>query len=346
MPTMVQNEGIEPVASACAQAGQVGADQVGADQVGAGQVGAGQAGILQCAFAGVAFELVGDGLLDFQPPAAYGEYLAETGSLPVAASVCCELVTDPGLGQCLSSLRSVSWSHLPDGGCRITGGYMVAELALVAPGRYSGVVRVAKDPYGAAACLRFVAAALVEARGGLNLHAAAIDLDGQAIAFTGPSGAGKSTACDLAPAARCLAYDQLAVYPSGDGYFGWALPWGKSSRLARTPACALPMRAVLRVGRGDARPQIRLADAAHALFVLREAATVSESGIDAEQRRLGAALALAEQVAVGHIDTVLGHDIDGLLREHFGLVAGQALGQHNTASGGSAVLRGGRHGGR
>lgn len=275
-----------------------------------------QAG-LRCGFAGVDFILEGEGLHAFAPPAVYGEYLMPEGSAPMAAQVRCQLVPDHSLGQPMGGLNQLSWTFDAGGHCSLRGSYMRADLARSGPQRYHGQARFAPDAWGAAAVLRYIAAALVEAQGGLNLHAAAVDLDGYAVAFTGPSGAGKSTACDLAPSARCLAYDQLAVYRSGGQVYAWALPWGKSSRLPRSSACVRPLRAVLRVVRGTERSVIRPAGAASALFVLREATTVTDGGLEAERRRLDAAFALMECVAVGHIETVLGCPIDALLRQEF-----------------------------
>lgn len=269
------------------------------------------------AYAGVGFRLrfrAGEGELCL--PGVYRDYVKGYGEVPCVAQVVCQLDWDSKLGPAAGPLDYLRWRR--GGGesaWQVANNRLRAVVRRVAPQRYEARVSVAHGVEACAALVRQIAALLVEAEGGLNLHAAALDLDGVAVIFTGPSGAGKSTACELAPSARCLAYDQLTVYPVEAGFRAWALPWGNPTRLARSSACELPVAAVLRVVRGASRPTVTLAEPGAGLFVVRDAATVSDDTLEAEQQRLEASLTLCSRVPVGHIHTVLGHPVDGLLRD-------------------------------
>ena len=290
---------------------------------------------LRVAFAGVDFSLHLPRDFRFELPPDYVDYLVAGDEAPVCAHVECYVELDANLGAHRGALSDVTWRREP-GRLLLDNARVQAVLENTGPGRYRAKVLLAdtrgcehqlamaandtraalpEPQAGPALLLRFIAAALIEAEGGLNLHAAAVDMGGIAIAFCGPSGAGKSTACDLCPNARGLAYDQLVVYSVAETTFAWALPWGNSSKLARGNACVLPLGALLRVTRGLPQTTIVPANPSNALFIARDATTVSDASVESEQLRLAACIDLCKRVQVGHIYTVLGQRADHIMRD-------------------------------
>lgn len=91
--------------------------------------------------------------------------------------------------------------------------------------------------------IRLALECLLAHRGFVSLHAACIELDGQAIAFTGPSGTGKSTRAAAwmeAFGAKLLSGDRPLIRADGKEAFG--VPWdGKEGcyRNARLPLLAI-----------------------------------------------------------------------------------------------------------
>ena len=270
----------------------------------------------ELAYAGVHFELLPQRGFRPQVPGDYAPYVMPVGpasaSPPVAARATCSLHIDPTLSIDPQQLNQIEYRG--DGDMmRLRHPFFRADVRKITRARYVATARVGDDPLAMAAFLRFVAAAIVEHEGGLSLHAAALALDGAAIALMGPSGAGKSTACELATharGARCLAYDQLVIYPLGERCYGWALPWGSATELPRTETPVLPLSACLRVTRGTPHTEIRQADAAQATFLLRSAASVRDAAMEAEFRRLANVQQIVERVPVGYLSTVLDERTD------------------------------------
>ncbi len=84
----------------------------------------------------------------------------------------------------------------------------------------------------------------VARRGGLFLHAAAVGVCGQGIAFVGASGRGKTTMASLwdgIPRATVLGEDMVCVRRDGDGYRIYGLPWGRRGLISPK---SFPLRAV------------------------------------------------------------------------------------------------------
>lgn len=162
-----------------------------------------------------------------------------------------------------------------------------------------------------------VASAIIQRRGGLNLHAAAIELGGRALLFLGPSGAGKSTAAALSHA-PVFANDRVNVAPDDAGRFWvFSLPGGTPLPGARcSERRALPLTALMRVRQAlrDETPSLRELKGAAGFFAVRAAACNGAIGLTAEDDLLQAIEGLCEHVRVSELHTVLDKPIAALLR--------------------------------
>jgi hypothetical protein len=215
-------------------------------------------------------------------------------------------------------------------------------LRQVGPRRYACAARIADGSGALTSLLNMVVAAIVQAEGGVVLHAAGIELDGRAVLFLGPSGAGKSTAATLTHGATMFAHDHVAVVVKPvagerehaveregavESALAWAygLPGGSPARMAQTSHAVLPLAGVFRVFQPaphaqDTSSRItrgELFGGARALFIVREAVESADVSLEGEQARLNAAAAIAAArgVRVGALHTVLGESIAPLLRD-------------------------------
>lgn len=268
-----------------------------------------RARVVELAYAGVEFELVIHGELSFALPPEYGDYVAASGTQPCAARVICAVRADLSQTDGKRWPNRVEYTAAP-AAFSLRGDHVSADVDEISRGHFVASARIVPGPIGWAALLRFMAAGIVERCGGASFHAAALAIDGRAVLLMGPSGSGKSTACDLSPGSRCLAYDQVVVYPTRGGYFAWALPWGEATELPRTPVPALPLSACLRVTRGTPETRVWSAGPDQALFELRSAVAVKDTSLEAEERRLQGLLALLNAAPVGFVSTVLGQRAD------------------------------------
>lgn len=278
----------------------------------------GQVGVVRLGFAGVDFDIHAFAGPAYRVPANCLAYALPFGQGPTVAQARCRVRVVPGLadGLTMAEAYPVRFERRSANEALVHNGHVRAHVQRLSAGHYDVDAQTSTDERGLAGLVRFVAALIVEWEGGLNLHAAAVDLDGEAVAFCGPSGAGKTTACNLSKQARCLTADQLTVYPYADGYMAWALPWGdRANEALPSAARALPLRALLRVTRGQATPTVELArETARAVFIVRDAVTVSDATPEAEDHRLFSCLRLCDKVHVGHINTVLGQATDRALQ--------------------------------
>ena len=192
-------------------------------------------------FSGVAFEVLADPRARFRLPDAYREHVDEERGC-VLAEVICSVSGDAGPREATArqsdeDQRALHVSprrrlHANRSARHACAG--VADRTLQVCG---GRTRRSKLAQLRRTGAQGMAAAIVQRRGGLNLHAAAIELDGQAVLFLGPSGAGKSTAADLS-GAPIFANDRVCVAPDESGRFWvFSLPGGEP--VARSP----PLRA-------------------------------------------------------------------------------------------------------
>jgi hypothetical protein len=102
--------------------------------------------------------------------------------------------------------------------------------------------------------LRPLVARRLLASGGLLLHSAAVSVGGRGVVFAGPSGAGKSTIASLALAAGhpVLSDDLNALMPDGDGFTLMPLPFTGDLERAQVSSEPAPLRAIVRLEKGDA----------------------------------------------------------------------------------------------
>jgi hypothetical protein len=275
---------------------------------------------MRFAMGGVAFELLAPDGSELEPGERARRHCVPAAGAPVVAQVSCAVRRDPTLPATLAA-DQVSRRALP-GAVEVCSRQMVARVERVASGRYMATARVAPGEQALEALLRGLSAELVAAEGGLLLHASGLDLDGAAVLFVGPSRAGKSTATVLAGA--CFAYDHVAVVTVAGRAFAWGLPGGTRPAAPEADAAVLPLRAILRVRRGEGRPELVQSDPVGALFVLRESVESSDFSEAGEQARLHAVAQLAALVHVGEIRTVLGQPLGPLLRGAFADADGQS----------------------
>jgi hypothetical protein len=270
---------------------------------------------------GVAFELLAADGAGLRPGERAQRHCVPTAGAPVVAQVSCAVRRDPALPSSVAA-DQVQRRPLP-GAVEVSSRQMCARLERVAAGRYLATARVAPGEQALEALLRGLSAELVAAEGGLVLHASGLELDGAAVLFVGPSRAGKSTATVLAGA--CFAYDHVAVVTVAGRPFAWGLPGGTRPAAPEADAAVLPLRAILRVRRGGAQPELVDTDPVGALFVLRESVESADLSDAGEQARLRAITELAALAHVGEIRTVLGQPLTPLLRAALGSVEGTGV---------------------
>jgi hypothetical protein len=273
-------------------------------------------------FGGVAFELLADeaGKRRSVPPDSVGFCIPGFDPRAVA-DVVCAVRSDASLP--LRSDIPVPSNAVHFEGSQSDGGPLVlrsstlhAELEPVSPRRYAVTARVAPGSEGMLALLRGVSAAIVHREGGLVLHTAAVELDGQAVLFVGPSGAGKSTAVRLTQSGRCFAYDHAAVVPGPSGWLAWGLPGGSAVDAPLADGIVYPVAAVLRVQKAEGgSTRVSRLSGAQALFALRESVEWAGDSPGAEDVYLRAVTELSSEITVGSIATVLGRSTDVALRQ-------------------------------
>jgi hypothetical protein len=280
------------------------------------------------AFGGVAFEVEAGEGVDWRLWPEFARHVCDPDRFPVVARVQCSIAIDSGLPGSSSPSRAFTVERRGDAPetTVVVSRDLCAELEADGPGRYIASVRIPPvsaddtDPQGPDAVVLGLSAAILEREGGLSLHAAAIELDGQAVLFLGPSGAGKSTAARLSVGCRSFAFDRVNVAPDNTrpgGYVAWSLPGGTRIAVPQSEHRRLPLAAILRVRQAQhnphAAPRVEKLSAAKALFAVRESMWLSDLSPTAEENRIDAAALLRARVPVGEIHTVLGHSHTALL---------------------------------
>ncbi|MET0413674.1 MAG: hypothetical protein ABW217_20360 [Polyangiaceae bacterium] len=212
--------------------------------------------------------------------------------------------------------RSLEWSW-QGSECRLETASTFAQLHVAADGSCSGRAALALRRGALDALLSGVVAALLYRRGGAVLHAAAIEIDGGALAFIGPSGSGKSTAARLS-GAPLFAVDRLALLaPSelGGRWLACALPGGTSEpgHGARSHELVLPLCAVLRVGPKSSPLALALLAGARSLAQLRAAMFQGSRLPEDERLLLDCASALLRAVPVAKVSFSLESQLAPLL---------------------------------
>lgn len=276
------------------------------------------------AFGGVAFAIEAGGGVSWRLWPEFESHLCDPDQFPVVARVTCLVTADPALRGARVWPRGFTVERRADtpGTTVVVSRDLHAEFEADGPGRYIASVRIAPpteddtEPQGPDAVVSGLSAAILEREGGLSLHAAAVELAGQAVLFVGPSGAGKSTAARLADGCRVFAFDRVNVAADGSGgYVAWSLPGGKPEAVPTSAQRRLPLGAIFRVRRARGVPRIEKLSAAKALFAVRESMWLSDLSPLAEENRIDAATLLRARVPVAEIHTVLEHSHAALLAD-------------------------------
>ncbi len=177
----------------------------------------------------------------------------------------------------------------------------VLRFALPPPNWYPGRV-----PAGIEAALKALLAVLLAERGGLLLHASAVDVGGVGVAFVGPSGAGKSTISSMFGQAAILNDELLAVVPRGDDVAVHATPFrGTADHTPTRRALRLRMACGLAQG---AHVRLSTMTAPDALPLILRCTALPGDDTDMERRGLDNAARLASVIPWRHFITSLAPD--------------------------------------
>ena len=254
-------------------------------------------------YGGVSFDVLGGACRDPSPAHFQGD-------VPALASVVCDVHGAPVPlpdGENPTPLRMIRSEWNGESGV-VHGKGIHAHMRSLGTNRFVASVEHCLSGLSSHPVEETLAHSVLERCGGFVLHAAAIVLDGAAVAFVGPSGAGKSTAC-LLSGHPIFTRDKMAVAPMADGdWWAWPLLGGTTpdgATMAAEPA--LPVRAVLRVVRStDGATKITPTSVHEACFLVRESCFVGmpESVIDPLER----VAAMCEVVPASRLATVMGSD--------------------------------------
>ena len=267
-------------------------------------------------FGGVAFELLSPEPVAHDLIGADQRFWQQGADPRVIADVVCAVHVDHGhdFGE---RGNAIAWQTDPaNETTRVRARSLEVELSKVGERRYAAAARIAPVPEALVGLLRALAGAVTHREGGLMLHAAAVELDGQAVLFVGPSGAGKSTAARQSDGARCFAFDHVAIVPAEGGLLAWGLPGGTAARAPLASSVVYPVAAAFRVRKAPdlAAPRVQWLSGVEALFAVRESVECADLTPGGEDVYLHAVTKLSAQLATGAIHTVLGQAHGGLLR--------------------------------
>ncbi len=264
------------------------------------------------AFGGVAFELLSTAPLQREGEAE--RYCLPPSAHPVLADVLCAVSIDAPCFEGSSPFGPLEIERAGDGEILLRAPRVLASLREVGPSRYACSARIAQHPSALSSLLRSISAVILQAHGGVIVHAAGIELDGRAILYTGPSGAGKSTAAALTEGATMFAHDHVALVARDATVMAYGLPGGASARMTQTCDVVLPLAGVFRIRRGEAVARGERLQGARALFALRESVESADVSMHDEQARLQAVSAIAASANVGTLFTVLGKPLASIVR--------------------------------
>jgi hypothetical protein len=154
-------------------------------------------------------------------------------------------------------------------------------------------------------------------RGGTVLHAATVEIGGQATAVAGPSGSGKSTLAKRFGAAH-LHEEHAFLVPASGGWEFWRLPQFRGPWDRERPM-VLPVGAALRLGPERGRTAARALRPADAFAALAPCAFRMAG---ASREWLDGLARLAEEVPVGWLD----HCLETPIEEVAAVMAGVGRG--------------------
>jgi hypothetical protein len=267
-------------------------------------------------FGGVVFELLSDVALHHDLAGAEQRYWQSGADPRAIADVVCAVHVDRSLASDMADNAIRGALDPVTAACVVRARGLRAEVVGVAARRYAAAARIADRPEALIGLLRALTSVIVQREGGLMLHSAAVELEGEAVLFLGPSGAGKSTAARLSDGARCFANDHVALVPCEGGWLAWGLPGGTPAEAPLASAVAYPVAAALRVRKSDrpSAPSAQLLRGAQALFAVRESVECAEISAGAEETYLHAVTQLSCQIAVGTLHSVIDRPHGAVLR--------------------------------
>lgn len=267
-------------------------------------------------FGGVVFELLGSDALAHDLAGAEQRFWQRGADPRAIADVACAVRVEAG--EAFAAADNAIRGAIDPGTGRgvVHARSLHAEIAAVGARHYAVDARIGREPEALVGLLRALTAAIVQREGGLMLHCAAIELDGEALLLVGPSGAGKSTAARLADGARCFAYDHVALVPSAGRWLAWGLPGGTPAGAPLARGIVYPVAAVLRVRKSEPShaPRAQRLRGVQALFAVRESVECAEASAGAEDAYLHAVTKLSAQIAVGTLHSVLDRPHGAVLR--------------------------------
>lgn len=259
------------------------------------------------AFGGVAFALAEQERGRLPKTEFLARSLATPSGAPVAAWVDLQFTVFKASRDALDTIQWSSRGHWTE----LRAGQAVGQLNRVAPKQYEARFTVpARDADSVNSAVAAASSAVLLRQHGLLMHAAAVELDGQAVLFVGPSGAGKTTASCQMRGCAWLSVDRVALVPSQGRWWVWRLPWGNRHALTLAPSAAvfLPLAGILRV-RQASRVSIESDSRLAATMVLRESLRTGSQSVTDEATLLQLADQLSAQYPVGKIDVSLGTDL-------------------------------------
>jgi hypothetical protein len=264
-------------------------------------------------FGGVAFECSAS--FPFLLDEEHGELAGAFEDGPVVAAVHCAIERSSSGRRFPDRPRHIAARRLGPDTLEVESATSHTLLRRLDHGRYVAMARVAEHRSASGALLTSVSGALVEAEGGLVLHATAVELEGAAHVFIGPSGAGKTTAARLVAGAQWFARDRAAVFPLGGRWWVARHAGGSPVGLAPSSATVLPLAGIYRVVHGRVRPSLEEPSAPRAMALLRESVQGGITGH--EEARLDTISDLVGDGRVHVLRTVLGRGLrDALLPVH------------------------------
>ena len=198
-----------------------------------------------------------------------------------------------------------TWDHAR---ATVDGYGLHAQVRHIGSGRYVAAIEERYCDVSATAVEDLLTHVLLERSGGLVLHSAAIELDGEAIAFVGPSGAGKTTVSSMS-ACPWFAQDRLAVAPVEGVWHAWPLAGG-STPPGSEPSVrsSLPLGGVLRIVHSPRGPAVHPTSDVEALMDVRMNCFPGDLSPADEGLRLANVEQLCHQVSVARFLSRLGTD--------------------------------------
>ena len=283
----------------------------------------------QFAFGGVAFEVLADKSVLWEVPESYQRHMLDTSQTTVIGDVVCSVRVDRGLSEQVNIGHELSL-HEAGAQTRVIAAQLCAQISEIRPGKYAATARVTPGRSGAGAVLLGVASAVLQRLGGLHLHAAGVELEGEAVLYLGPkrgdADAWTAAALTIGPH-QPFAYGRVCIAPGPDERM-WAFSLPGDDALAGAMLSsrqALPLAGLVRVRRDPAAhgPALELLTGARRALALREAVAIADDDAATEARRMQRVSELSARIPLLELKSALDAPIDALVRA--GLHAAKAV---------------------